>query len=333
MKIFVCEYVTGGGMAAEPLPARLAHEADLMVRALLADLSLVPGIELLTSRDARLPAVPGIEMIQLRPGESFLSLYRRGLERADAAWPTAPECGGALLQLARATCETGRVLLGCRPDAVEIATSKRATVAWLERAGIPAVRTASSLPEITERPGRWVIKPDDGAGCEETIVVESWEAARAALSARPEGHFIAQPWLDGEALSLSMICCKGVAQLLSVNRQHMVLDGGQLRLVRLEVAAMPDRNRQFQALADGIATAIPSLWGYVGVDLIHTATGPVVLEINPRLTTSYCGLRQALGINVARLVLELHDGGHPAELTIRRRSVAVALEMEAPGDR
>jgi predicted ATP-grasp superfamily ATP-dependent carboligase len=46
------------------------------------------------------------------------------------------------------------------------------------------------------------------------------------------------------------------------------------------------------------------LWGYVGVDLVLADAGPIVLEINPRLTTSYCGLRDALGINPAALVLD-----------------------------
>jgi predicted ATP-grasp superfamily ATP-dependent carboligase len=41
------------------------------------------------------------------------------------------------------------------------------------------------------------------------------------------------------------------------------------------------------------------------VDLVATASGPVVLEINPRLTTSYCGLRPALHLNAAELVLRL----------------------------
>jgi predicted ATP-grasp superfamily ATP-dependent carboligase len=59
------------------------------------------------------------------------------------------------------------------------------------------------------------------------------------------------------------------------------------------------------SLADRIAAAIPGLWGYVGVDLVLTRDGPVVLEINPRLTTSYCGMGQALGINTAGLVLSL----------------------------
>ena len=60
----------------------------------------------------------------------------------------------------------------------------------------------------------------------------------------------------------------------------------------------------FQALSRQIAQALPGLWGYIGVDLIRANDGALtVLEINPRLTTSYCGLRDAVGINVAELLL------------------------------
>jgi predicted ATP-grasp superfamily ATP-dependent carboligase len=332
MKIFVCEYVTGGGMTGVPLPACLTHEADLMVRALLAELSAVPGVELLTSRDPRLPPVPGFATIVPQAGESFLALYHRGLDLTDAAWPTAPESGGALLQLARATSERGRLLLGSTPEAVELVTSKRATVALLERAGIPVVPTATTVTEIAERPGRWVIKPDDGAGCEATILVGGWQAARQSLVTQPTGRSIAQPWLDGDALSLSLICHDGTARLLSVNRQRMQLDDGRIRLAGIEVNALPDHDGQFQSLTERIARALPSLWGYVGVDLINTSAGPVVLEINPRLTTSYCGLGRALGINVARLVLDLLDTGLPTVATIAHRGVPVVLSMEVVGD-
>lgn len=332
MKIFVCEFVTGGGMTGGPLPASLTREADLILQTLLTELSEIPGVELLTSRDPRLPPVPGIATLVPRTGESFLSLYHRGLDLADVAWPTAPESGGALLQLAVTTTERGRLLLGCRPEAVALATSKRATVAHLERAGIPAVPTASTVAEIAERPGHWVLKPDDGAGCEETIVLESWQAARVSLARRPADRFIAQPWLDGDALSLSLLCRDGEARLLSVNRQRMERDGGRLRLAGLEVNALSDHDWQFQLLAQRIARALPSLWGYVGVDLIHTPAGPVVLEINPRLTTSYCGLGQALGINVAQLVLDLLHSGRGTEPAVARHGAPVTLELEVVGD-
>ena len=47
----------------------------------------------------------------------------------------------------------------------------------------------------------------------------------------------------------------------------------------------------------------------MGIDLIETDSGPVVLEINPRLTTTYTGLRDAIGQNPAALILSLASGG------------------------
>jgi predicted ATP-grasp superfamily ATP-dependent carboligase len=65
----------------------------------------------------------------------------------------------------------------------------------------------------------------------------------------------------------------------------------------------------FQALATQIVTALPGLAGYVGVDLIAHYAGDewryAVLEINPRLTTSYVGLHQACGLNPAQLILDM----------------------------
>jgi len=52
--------------------------------------------------------------------------------------------------------------------------------------------------------------------------------------------------------------------------------------------------------------ALPGLRGYIGVDLVLTESDAVVIEVNPRLTTSYLGLRSALrgdGGNVAAMAL------------------------------
>ena len=61
---------------------------------------------------------------------------------------------------------------------------------------------------------------------------------------------------------------------------------------------------------------ITGLLGYVGVDVILGADADgrddVAIEINPRLTTSYVGLRAHLDGNLAGLMLELAEGerGH-----------------------
>jgi len=136
------------------------------------------------------------------------------------------------------------------------------------------------------------------------ILVPDWRAARDRLAADPR-ELVAQPWIDGPALSLSLLCDGRGARLLSCNRQHVRVAGGRVTLEAIGVNAVADRNGQLAQLAGRIAAAVPGLWGYVGVDFVLTSQGPVVLEINPRLTTSYCGLRQALGINAAALVLGL----------------------------
>jgi len=62
-----------------------------------------------------------------------------------------------------------------------------------------------------------------------------------------------------------------------------------------------------EPLARAIAGTMPGLAGYVGVDLIQTPLGPVIVEVDPRLTTAYVGLAEALDINVAAAVLGVFD--------------------------
>jgi predicted ATP-grasp superfamily ATP-dependent carboligase len=310
VKVFAYEHASGGGFAGRPLLAGLAREGDLMLRALLDDLTLLPGIQLLTSRDGRLPPLPNVETLAPTAGEDAFALYARGVAAADAAWPTAPETDGILERLSHETLRQGRTLLGCRPAAVRVATSKRATAHALRAARVPVVPTFALSDGLPPLPGPWVVKPDDGAGCEDTVVLADWHPALARLQADPD-RLVAQPWLDGTPMSLSLLCAEGRATLLSCNLQHARAVGGELAVEGITVNAVADAEGRFAELAAGSAAALPGLWGYVGVDLVLTPEGPVVLEINPRLTTSYCALREALGLNVAGLVLDLlRPDGH-----------------------
>jgi len=304
MRLFVYEFVTGGGMPATETSPSLLREADLMVGALMADLAEVPGIELLTVRDPRLAPLPRVELLTPRPGESYQSAYRRGLDRSDAVWPIAPETDGVLESLAQTAVTRGTVLLGSRPDAIHIAASKKRTAAMLLRAGVPVAPAFTSATEFPLIPGSWIVKPDDGAGCGSTRRVADADQASEALLTTT--GLIAQPWLEGEARSLSLLCAEGRATLLAVNRQHIdTAPDGTLSLVGLDVNAFPDPTGSLADLAARVARAIPSLWGYVGIDFVETNSGPVVLDVNPRLTTSYCGLRRAFGVNIGARVLEL----------------------------
>ncbi len=307
MKIYLFEYVTGGGFAGRALPVSLAREADLMVRTLAGELLELPGIQLRLSRDSRLPAVQGAEPFPCLPGEDLAAHVARGVAWADAVWPTAPETGGVLEGLAATVLHEGKLLLGCRPEAIRVAASKRGTAQALARAGvatIPAFGTGDTIPPL---PGPWVVKPDDGAGCEGIRLLSGWREARETIAG--SDSLLAQPWVEGDPASLSLLCTPDGAHLLAANRQRIRLDRDRLVLNGVQVNAFPGTSGSLGALGGQVVRAIPGLWGYAGVDFIFTARGPVVVEVNPRLTTSYCGLRSALGVNVAAAVLGLLEGG------------------------
>ena len=109
-------------------PPGLVHEGELMLRTLLADLAACPGVELLCSRDARLPPIHGIESIRVGSGDDSVAAFARGAASADAVWPTAPETARALehpCPAGRATRQdAARLPAGCRARRGEQATDR-----------------------------------------------------------------------------------------------------------------------------------------------------------------------------------------------------------------
>jgi len=314
-RIFVFEFITGGGLAGlSRLPPGLLREGRLMRDALLRDAAALPDIDILLLHDARLPPPDfPAHLIAVPPGHAFdagfEACFDHALDAADAVLVVAPETGGVLAALTDRVTSAGKMLLGCDADTCRIGASKSMTATCLAGAGIavlPHFTDGATLPAL---PGRWVVKPDDGAGCDGLRIVDTVHQAAQAL--RP--GYVAQPWVAGEARSLNLLCARGEAVLLSINRQQLAIDGERVALAGLAVGevAIDDVH---ETLARRIAAALPGLLGHVGVDVLHTADGPVVVELNPRLSTSACALHDALGCNLLAATLAVADGGplwHP----------------------
>jgi len=69
---------------------------------------------------------------------------------------------------------------------------------------------------------------------------------------------------------------------------------------------MRDFWHEFELFAQKIAAICTDLNGYVGIDVIVDTQNDnqiTVVEINPRLTTSYAGLAEATGENPAELIM------------------------------
>lgn len=305
--VFVGEYLSGGGLGAAPGEADRALLAQglAMRDALMADLQRCEGLALSLAIGPGVAAPAGVAKVAPRPGETMLDLVRREANAHDLAWIVAPETGGLLLACAEAV-EPAR-WLGCRPDAIRLCSSKRATLERLAGHGLATPLACAAAAR------RWVVKPDDGAGGVDTRVHRERAAAEADLAARRArgAPAVLEPWVEGRALSLSLLCRPGETELLSVNRQHVEVGADGAVVYRgVDIDSLGRSLTEAGALsstARTIGRAIRGLRGYVGVDLVwHADHGPVVIEVNPRPTCAYVGLSAALGRRLAAEVIAAH---------------------------
>lgn len=311
MKILIFEYINGGGCAKTELPPSLAREGWLMLTAVLNDLMASGEHELLVLLDWRcVNAVPqGVHIITVTPHDDVLAMFTAALQACDAVLPIAPETEQILWTLCTRVEQSGKRLLSSAASAVAKTADKLETFNILSTHNIPTVPSHRLDKHPYFYAQGTVIKARDDAGCEQCFICHNNDEFERLLNSldTPE-HYLIQPFITGVALSISALFKEGVGTILSVNRQLISIQENQrLKLIGCEVNCSMDK-APFQTIVNQIALAFPDLWGYAGIDLIKHGEQLVVVEINPRLTSSYTGINQALGLNVMDLVLQLLDG-------------------------
>jgi len=303
----VFEFISGGGFNQQTLPESLAKEGSLMLQAVLDDFAKLRQIKITVMLDWRF-----VDRINshyattdiIKPEQDYQQRFLQLAQQADAIWPIAPESDGILQQLCQTVTDLGKILLTSNAAAVALAGNKYLSYQRLCQYKIATVNT-HLLNAFRFTTGEWLVKPVDGVGCQDSYIINN-ETDLAKLVGSPENYLI-QPHLQGQKTSLSCLCKQGRAWLLSVNIQHFAIENQQYQLTSITVNQSSQHSR-YQPLCQAVAAAMPDLWGYVGIDLIETRDDILVLEINPRLTTSFTGINRALGINVAEQVLRLlHD--------------------------
>jgi predicted ATP-grasp superfamily ATP-dependent carboligase len=320
MAMLILEYLTA---TARPRAGVRAIAEGRAMRDAVAD-------DFLKLRGARVVAIgrPGVAMRphprlrQVHARANWLRTFRSQIKAADAVLVIAPERGGLLARLSRIVEEGHRPLLGPSSAAVRLATDKARVHEVLTAAGLPSPGTeilpfARARAILGARRPPFVVKPRDGFGTEGVVIVRRMDqidgALEAVRSATRRKDFLFQEVIPGEPASVSVIVCEAGRSRsdrlrllpLGLNRQHMIQENG---------LAYAGGEAGWRHPMEGEATAIAcealrvlsrrtSGWrGYVGVDLILGRDGPRVLEVNPRFTTSYIGLRRIVRGNLAGLI-------------------------------
>ncbi len=333
MRLFICEFITGGGLQDKELPDNLVREGNMMLDALLIDLLDSGFTDIITTRDKRLdPILLPVESVPIK-GDIY-HVWQSCMNDADAVWIIAPESDDVLFDLTLMAEQSDCHVLGCSSESVKSASSKLQTSKLLNKNDISCIETVLFKDEtIPESECGWVIKPDDGVGGKDCYFCANREDLKQLKDSISVEHFVIQKYLPGIPASLSMICYQGKAQLLACNEQQFCFKNGKGKLTELVVNGMQEQWIQFNKIAQKIAIADTGLFGYIGIDLIVPEDGvgsesvPVVVEINPRLTTSYVGLRQSLSLNPAELILSIWQNGTIPEVH-KKQFLPVNLFLE-----
>ena len=303
-RVFLFEYLSAGG---DDVPAALRAEGVAMRDALRADLSVLAQWSLSVAADPQDPAAAhGLShrsvWVARRKGESVIDFVAREAARHEAVWVVAPETGGVLANLCEAV--PPQRWIGCDAASIRLTSSKQATADRLHACGIATSRAFVDDSSVTA----WVVKPDDGAGSVDTRRHQRLAQAQTDLAQRNESAAL-EPWVDGDPLSVSLLVGANSAELLAVNRQRIVVDSRgvvSLESVEVDITVGSDQRAALARMASEVWAAIPGLSGIVGVDLVwHATRGPIVIEVNPRVTSAYVGLGASLGRNLAGEVLAL----------------------------
>jgi len=341
LRLLVYEYVSGGGFAEKPIPSSILSEGFGMLRTLVSDFKAA-GHSVSTVLDSRLAVLnPPMEAECVVPVSSFQeaeAAIQKISESVDAACMIAPESNKVLQSLVTDMERVGVSSLNCRASAIGSVSDKAILLGRVKEMGLttPATLMVNALDDVVEIrqtiSGRFdfplVFKPLDGVGCGGLSVVRNAhqiaDAVAKAIQESSSNCFMAQELIHGTAVSVSLIATGSETLPISLNKQDVSLmtpeatstyNGGQVPF------DSPLEREAFVA-AETVVKSFPGLRGYVGVDLVLTEKEAVVIEVNPRLTTSYVGVRKIIGFNPAQAII---NSVLEHELPMNKRSVGYAV--------
>ncbi|NIM44110.1 MAG: ATP-grasp domain-containing protein [Nitrososphaeria archaeon] len=321
MKVLIYEHLTGGGFLGRSLPSGVLSEGFAMLGSTIADFKAA-GSEVVTLLDPRIailnPPLAADEVISPPSRSKLISVLRDLLVRVDVALIIAPETDGSLPDLVKEVEKVSKVIsLNSSSKTILSVSDKMKVCDTLQSEGIrtPETRIIDLEGDIEkvlkvayELDYPLVFKPVVGIGCcglsvvmDETQVFDAVEKLMRESQAR---HFLIQSLVQGIAASVSLISDGERALPLSLNEQKVILAGPNSNSGYYGGAVPlyhPFREEALKAARKAVEAFC--LRGYIGVDCLLTKKGPLVVEINPRVTTSYIGLRKVMNINLAQAMV------------------------------
>ncbi len=293
-----------------------------MLRYLISDCKTA-GHNITTFLDTRLtafhPPNKADKIIHISSRDEFFKKLTELSSLVDGVYVIAPESGQVLENLVKTVKNAGGMSLNCEAEAIKRVSNKMTTYEELKKHGFKVPETV--LVDVNENPNNIkrqikklgypvVFKPLDGVSCGGLSIVKTEKhiamALRKVAQESTSKQFIVQKQIKGKNTSVCVFCDGNKAVPVTLNQQFVTLGSPEVESKYYGGVVPFNHPLEKQALkaAKRVVEALDGLKGYVGVDMILTNREPVVMEINPRLTVSYVGLRKAMNFNPAQAIID-----------------------------
>lgn len=342
MRIGVLEWASCGGAAdVVRLPASIRHEGWAMCRALIDSLHRA-GHDVVA---CLLPDLPIDELLSKSQSTDCSSLrmldrnipvrsqWREAYQACEITIVVAPESDGLLTELETWCGSEGIQTASCDGTFIEYTGDKWLTAqCWLPHPDCRHPPTELLCDWRADAPScdemKWVVKARDGAGCDGMQRMNVGELKQLQKRCAEGDRWIVQPWLTGTAYSrVAIVDSRGRFHWLPIVEQRLHIDQ-TVRYCGGRVLAEPFPSPFPTECLEWAMRAIPGkAQGWVGIDFLISETGEIaVIEINPRLTTSFVGLSKSFSASLAEFIVRAVMG-EDIELPSDWKAVEFGLDI------
>ena len=149
----------------------------------------------------------------------------------------------------------------------------------------------------------WVAKPDDGAGSEDIFIIKDRNKLKFFLNKK----FLIQPYLKGNDFSVNILKNKKNYKILNINKQKITLKREKIQFNGTKFTKQIVFNSLLRKKIKKVMNLFPGLKGFLGIDFILFNKKIYIVDINPRITTSYAGLSKKIKTNIGMQILKIFD--------------------------
>jgi predicted ATP-grasp superfamily ATP-dependent carboligase len=325
-KIFIFEFVSGGGFNQTIIPTSLFCEGFGMLRCIIEDLKAL-DFEITTMLDSRIyflyDFLQADIIRKVEKNNTYLKIFKDLIIDSKYVFIIAPETSGILYKLTKIAKNHNRTILSTNLQGIKYGTSKILTSRIFKKYNISTPKTFRIpfqndlldldfiLHKFRKLNCPIVIKPEDGVGAESLHYFETKSQILEFFTGHDikidkKSYYVLQEYIEGRDLSLSLIGSPFLFEnplLLSVNSQNININYEESEYLG---GYTPYEN--YKKIIEKISSILKKvkfleIEGYFGIDFIEQSSHYLnFIEINPRLTTSYIGLRNILKYNCAELI-------------------------------